>query len=502
LRSLAVGFGFLLVFVSLRYAFCQDDISKRLDALERRLREQEEIIRRQQQVINDLRRQIESAKQQRTAARKEEIRRVVDEYIRSTKGSEVNLNLQTGYRAGHGFFLKTPDDEFELNIGGRVDFDALSYEGGGIEPWAGSTVNPPTPGGDMSSTFRVRRARIITSGHIWRHLKFEVEADFLSSPILKDGYVEFDYVPWLKPRFGLFKVPVGRERLMSTKYISFIERSRANDLLTPERDVGMMIHGRLFNGVLAYQTGIFNGLFHNPAHTDDNDCKDWAYRLVLAPWRNSRSEWLRGLEFGHGFQIGHHPNRGSRVRGRTASGIDFYNPGRNIPVRGRRTILSADVAWYKGPFSIISEWIHLEEERDGLRYVWFPGQTGDLDSIKHDGWYIEGSWLLTGEEKRAGMITPKRNFDPLKSGWGAWELAARYEFYKVNSRDPLFSYTDALNETHILSHQGVRTFTLGLNWYLNPTTRVMFNWVHDKFDEPLGGEEEADSFLSRLQVWW
>ncbi len=51
-----------------------------------------------------------------------------------------------------------------------------------------------------------------------------------------------------------------------------------------------------------------------------------------------------------------------------------------------------------------------------------------------DGWYAEGSWVLSGEARgwsisNAGFTNPKpgADFDPGRDAWGAWELAGRYQ---------------------------------------------------------------------------
>ena len=51
-----------------------------------------------------------------------------------------------------------------------------------------------------------------------------------------------------------------------------------------------------------------------------------------------------------------------------------------------------------------------------------------------NGFYVQGSYLLTGEHRPYNRalgifsgIRPKRNFLE-DGGWGAWELAARYSY--------------------------------------------------------------------------
>jgi len=101
------------------------------------------------------------------------------------------------------------------------------------------------------------------------------------------------------------------------------------------------------------------------------------------------------------------------------------------------------------------------------------------------GYYIEGSWILTGERRRfdtsRGVFTfpkPDRPIDKLR-GWGAWELAARYSRMNLNYR--------AGQEGDFTALDGVRggdqkILSLGLEWYPRQRFRVMFNYLHVDVD--------------------
>lgn len=42
--------------------------------------------------------------------------------------------------------------------------------------------------------------------------------------------------------------------------------------------------------------------------------------------------------------------------------------------------------------------------------------------------------------------------------------------------------------------------TTGVNWYLNPYTKLVFNWVHAFVDDPALGMNNTDLFGLRAQV--
>ena len=45
--------------------------------------------------------------------------------------------------------------------------------------------------------------------------------------------------------------------------------------------------------------------------------------------------------------------------------------------------------------------------------------------LRHDAWQIAVSYFLTGEDASFRGVKPKQDFD-FGTGWGAWELVARY----------------------------------------------------------------------------
>ncbi len=93
------------------------------------------------------------------------------------------------------------------------------------------------------------------------------------------------------------------------------------------------------------------------------------------------------------------------------------------------------------------------------------------------GWYVQGSWILTGESRQysagtAGFDGPKpaKPFSPKDGNWGAWELGLRYSVLDLNYRENDLPALGSIRggEQEILS--------VGLNWYLNPGVAMQFTW--------------------------
>ncbi|GAA0534589.1 phosphate-selective porin OprO/OprP [Rhizomicrobium palustre] len=110
-------------------------------------------------------------------------------------------------------------------------------------------------------------------------------------------------------------------------------------------------------------------------------------------------------------------------------------------------------------------------------------QAGDSPSFS--GFYVEGSWVLTGEPKTytvssqnnevGGFGAPKvaNPFSLSGESWGAWELVARYSDTNLNWNKNLAA--TATSQSGI-NGGDERIVDLGLNWYLNNNVKLQ---VHD-----------------------
>ena len=106
------------------------------------------------------------------------------------------------------------------------------------------------------------------------------------------------------------------------------------------------------------------------------------------------------------------------------------------------------------------------------------------DNPNFDGWYVEGSWVLTGEPKSytvsatnnevGGFGAPKvgQPFSFNGDSWGAWELALRYSDTDLNWHE--LQAATATTQAGINGGEE-RIFDIGLNWYLNNNVKLQLN---------------------------
>jgi len=93
-----------------------------------------------------------------------------------------------------------------------------------------------------------------------------------------------------------------------------------------------------------------------------------------------------------------------------------------------------------------------------------------------DGWYAEGSWVLTGESRGWSTANgafsnprPRVNFTS-EGGAGAWEVAARYSTLNLNDNEGVLGA--ALPAGGVRGGEQ-RISTIGLNWYPNQVLKFM-----------------------------
>jgi phosphate-selective porin OprO/OprP len=430
----------------------------------------------------------EKARQEQTAGAKE-------------AGSAILAGIEKGKP-----YLKSADDNFRIEFGGRLQADYHAGEGG----------TRTLTGSKLGSQFLVRRARFEVDGNLYRWIGFKLEADFTEGVSLKDAYLDLRFFPELRFRAGQFKVPFSLEELTSSRFIDFVERSLVNEL-APARDRGVMIYGDLLGGTINYALGGFNGTGEDTS--DNNSDKDLAARLTFIPFRESDSFWLKGLQVAGNVTWGDQDGSTSaqgRMTARTTNRFRFFAPQ---TTHGERLRYGGDIAWLLGPAALKFEYQVQTNEREGL------GAGGsDLDDVTATGWYASGTYVLTGENKlRSGNVVPKQPFIPVagKVGPGAWEVGVRYAELDFDSDDPVNFFDGNLARIPGGGNgeNGAQALTFGLNWYLNEQVRFMFNWTHYWFDNDLGtpfscptssctaatlrsADDTSWEILSRLQMWF
>ncbi|MFO7597950.1 MAG: porin [Desulfocurvibacter africanus] len=389
-----------------------------------------------------------------------------------------------------GLRLDSADKNFRLRIGGRIQTDwAAIAASDGLDSALESGGQEPIEG--FGTEFR--RMRINFQGDIYRDVFFKAQIDF--APAFEEGgavepkdvYVGYHTGTALGDvMLGQYFAPFSLEAMTSSNYITFMERSIGADVMAPSRRVG----ASLFSGAgdrLTWQTGAFSTSEGEPDY-DNEDNWFTAGRVTFLPWLEDDGERLAhvGASYAHQFVSG---DNVIRYRARPEAHLA---PSRLVDT-GELDADGSDLAGLEaalvlGPLSFQAEYVGNWVQRDD----------GAGDDLYLQSYYAFVSWFLTGEHRvyKEGVfsrVSPNENFSP-EGGMGAWELAARWSALDLNSQD--------------VRGGKLQDVTAGVNWYLNPNTRVMLNYVHamvtdrDSDGVVIDDRESADIVQMRFQVDW
>ena len=326
--------------------------------------------------------------------------------------------------------------------------------------------------------FDFARRRFAVEGTLFKKFDFEVSRETAETDFpWKDVYGNLRIKKGLQVRGGRFRLPFSLEQNTGPTDLDFIERSRIAARLAPGRDTGVMAHGALFDKRLRYQGGVFANDGDIAARTDNvrTGQRTIAGRLILQPVRwlpLPLPKVLREISIGGAATSSEVPEGLNGIRGRTvASNTTFPS----YFVNGYRRRTGLELSWMPGPFSVKSEFIDMREQRlkQSLR-----GE--DLPDIIQRGWYVSGSWVVTGQQKARGL--DRGRYVPFIKRWGAVEVAARYEAIRMasdTSTGRASRSTRAFNATP----QSDRVWTFGVNWFLTQWVKLQANLIRDRLED-------------------
>jgi phosphate-selective porin OprO/OprP len=350
-----------------------------------------------------------------------------------------------------GFSLQSEGGEYKLQLRGLIQFDGRFF--------------PSDEDQTATNNFLVRRARPIFQGSAGKYLDFNFTPDFGGGvAVIQDAYFDFKASPRLRVRVGKFKPPIGLEHLQSDPTLPFIERSYPSIVL-PNRDVGFQLSGDLLGGVVSYAGGLFNGSADaGSLDLDTNDSKDAVGRLVLSPFKTTKS-FLKDLGIGIGASTG--KQTGALAAYRSGGQIGIITVLSGVVADGTRTRWSPELSFYSGPFGFGAEYA---QSRSFVRKTAASPRT----ELTVKAWQTTASFAMSGESETYSGIKVKKPFDPAKDQWGALELVAR-----VNGLDLGDDATPLIDAAK--SVRKALSWAVGVNWSLNRNLKLLFDYERTTF---------------------
>jgi len=353
-----------------------------------------------------------------------------------------------------GIKITSPDKKFEASIGGRIHFDAYAFD---------------RDQADTTGTTEFRRARLTLQGKAYGW-DYKMENDFGAGGGLegfRDVYIAKSALGG-KFTIGHFKPYRSMEELTSSNEILMMER--------PFASATGLFNGRQFQQGVGYlragdnYTAGFSAFNLRGASGTRNEGVGYAGRATFAPINTAEST----LHFG-GWVSQENANKGSADLRASASYAGRRGPAQTIAtVSGASgdevTAYGLEAAGSFGP-------VFFQGEYANASFGQPIGPDQDVAS-----WYLQGSWHLNGGHK------------PYKGGTGVfgsaavadrglWELTARYD--SIENKD--------------IPELDVSSWIVGMNYYVNPNLRFMFNYTQG--DNGFTGDDTGQYAL-RTQFSW
>ncbi|MEJ2533907.1 MAG: porin [Gammaproteobacteria bacterium] len=374
-----------------------------------------------------------------------------------------------------GFRLESRDGNWQTNLQWRAQFRYSNPTGG--DPRQLADFDDPT-----ASSFEPRRLRMKIGGHgyqPWIKYYFEVDlqpardvdADPVSSGArVIDWRVDLAKWDWGGIRLGQWKVDLNRERVDSSGRQQFVERSIVNRIFTIDRQIGIQLRGRLFDGTpadLRYYAGIFNGEGRGVRNENDEHMYmgrlQWNFLGRDVPWRQTDVEYTE--KPAASLALAGFTNVGACTRW-SSSGCGNLD--------GFASPFVAEPGQFK-----IDQWV----QEFALKYRGLSIQQ-EYHRKNIDDRVLGTKSELTGAYVQAGYF-----FHQLFPSWPApLELAARY------------AYVEEPNRTERSIYNERREYTVGANWFFSGhNNKLTLDYSYLTMDDPLAGE---DGSQNRVRLQW
>jgi phosphate-selective porin len=328
--------------------------------------------------------------------------------------------------------------------------------------------------------------RIGLNGELFKRVEFQVERAFQSDDDddtpWRDVYADVRISRALQVRAGRFKLPFSLERTTSRDELDFLQRATAVRALSPARDTGVMVHGRLADRKVGYEVGVFQHAdgFENPANTNawGSLGETLAGRVTLTPIQDRDDSVTRDLQFGVAFVRNTVPEGLHGVIGRTFAGDRFFE---RFHVNGDRTRLGAEGLWTARRVTVKGELLRLTDQRTR------QAVTGDdLSDLVLRGGYITGIVRVAGDRGRRGP---------------AVDVAARFDRLSIGSANQADEAFTNPRADHV-APLSKDTWTIGASWIVHRWVRVQGNVIRELLVDPLGVRDASPpaTWLSMVRV--
>ncbi len=247
-----------------------------------------------------------------------------------------------------------------------------------------------------------------------------------------------------------------------------MERGLVTDSFNLDRRIGLAASYSGSNYTL--KAGIYGGnAGDEPEHAFEHEDIALAGRITYAPINQKHKKIHLGI---HARYLEPEDNTIARWRSRASA----HNMGRVIDTKGSAPYNLDNSTLYGFEFAGIYKSFHATAE-----YMIEKAETAK-GSVEPKGYFAQIGYFLTGETRsykaNKGSFGRTKPHTPLsKGGYGAFEIATRYDYLDLSDANKLDLQNTLFNEGY---GGKLETYTLGFNWYPENHLKLALNYIHGK----------------------
>ncbi len=374
------------------------------------------------------------------------------------KGWQIKSN-------GGLLYINPQDKRFWFAISGvlRVDQTYFSGKTRDVGPFFVGRVPIPFPSGA-----HIRKLEVDLTGGIGKDWNYTVGVDFglVTGTItrLSDSWIAYaGFADNIEIFLGRHSANwFGLENSTSTSWYPFLERSSMANIFYPGDGLGLLADYWLDDAgftFLLLQPDQGTKIVSNDGRRFGNDRCMGLVRGTFAPCHDLGNVWhfgLSGVYRQNDAALNQLPQNDFVMSTRPAGAR-----ARNTPALVNTGLLSVNRA-YAGNVEFARQcgpWIIQAEYSQAL----IKRQGATLGSVQIRGWDIQTQYMLTGEIHKYDVRDGNFGGIDVKSPYGAWEVAARYDYVNLDDKD--------------LRGGKEHDLTLGLSCYWNNNVRLSLNYT-------------------------
>jgi phosphate-selective porin OprO/OprP len=402
--------------------------------------------------------------------------------------------------------IQSADGRFTANLHAVMQYDVADYQQStpgpiGADFRRGATAADTAHARDLSSGSNFRRARLGIDGKAFGDWDYSFLLDFGGAGEEDAAHIQELWVQYsgLKPfhfKVGAFSPSIGLEDQGSTNGQLFLERPASADIARSlaggdfrenasiwaagERwYVSTSVTGRLVGVVNSQATGV--------AQPFDSQL-GLIGRIGLVPFKSNQGMLEVGV---HGSYVARPADIGGPD---TAAGATRYSVALQerpeLRVDGTRLIatgaINAQHASTAG-LEAAGQWagLFLQAEYEQFKIERRNGVTG-LSDPDFNGYYVEGSYNLTGDRRRFNANTwafdapnVSHPFSLADGTWGGFEIAGRYSDIDLNYHAGAPGTAPAADA---IRGGEQKIWAAGLNWFPNSVVRFMLDYQNVRIE--------------------